>query len=446
MQSTACEWPVRSTHNDAPIVRLIEGGGDERMIMATNSKCPYSDVLDPSFVADPYPALAQARQEDPAHYLPDYNMWLVSRYADVRAIFKDPDTFSNANAQQPLFAFAPEMAALLQERGFAPGPAISGSNGPLHKRIRMKIAKGLSFTPRNLAVIKAWVDEEAAELVAAFPRTASFDIRAAFTAQFPAKVIYRLIGFPPEMNGQLLEWSTDRMKLYWAQSTVEDQLAMAEGLAAYWRFCETFVEGRLNDPGDDITGNLIRLHLEEPETLSLKEVATIVFGLVFAGQETTSNALAQMIYLLLEDRNRWEAVKADPKLIDAAFNETLRLAPPVAAWRRLTERDVEIGGKAVPAKSHLLLHLGSTGHDADKWPDADSFRLDRERGDEHLAFGQSGHFCLGAPLARLEARSVIEVLTRLEPDLALVEGQKIECYPNISFRGPKALFVQRGVA
>jgi cytochrome P450 len=280
-------------------------------------------------------------------------------------------------------------------------------------------------------------------MINALPREGSFDVVAHLTALFPARVIYRLIGFPREMNAQLLEWSSNRMKLYWAKSAIDEQLAMAESLAAYWRYCESFVAERMDDPGDDITGNLIRMHHEDPDTLSFKEVVTIVFGMVFAGQETTANSVAQLIYLLLDDRSRWDAVRADPSLIDAAFNEALRLAPPVAAWRRITTTEVEIGGTAIPAGSQLLLHLGSTGHDEDKFPDADSFKLDRVRGDEHMAFGQSGHFCLGAPLARLEARSLIETLIRLEPNLHLVADQQIENIPNISFRGPRALILER---
>jgi hypothetical protein len=175
----------------------------------------------------------------------------------------------------------------------------------------------------------------------------------------------------------------------------------------------------------------------------LNEVTTIVFGLVFAGQETTSNATAQTIYMLLKEPSRWARVCREPKLIDKAFTETLRLTPPVAAWRRYVTRDVEIAGQPVPAGSSLLLHLGSTGHDTSKFGDAETFDLDRPDGNDHLAFSFGTHFCLGAPLAKLEAVSLISALVKCEPHLKLMDDQEIVVIPNFAFRGPKSLYVQR---
>jgi hypothetical protein len=305
------------------------------------------------------------------------------------------------------------------------------------------VGKALAFTPRKLAEVKQSVDEEAAKMVSALPRESPFDLVSHLTSLFPARVIYRLIGFPQEMIAQLLVWSSGRMKIFWSMSTLEEQLTMAEGLCDYWEYCKAFVAENVRNPQDNITGNLIRLHRENPDSLSLNEVTTIVFGLVFAGQETTSNATAQTIYMLLMEPSRWARVVREPSLIDKAVNETLRLTPPVAAWRRYVTRDVEIAGQAIRAGSSLLLHLGSTGHDQSKFNDADTFDLDRPDGNDHLAFSHGVHFCLGAPLARLEATSLIAALLRGEPRLKLEEKQEITVTASFAFRGPKAIFVQR---
>jgi cytochrome P450 len=245
------------------------------------------------------------------------------------------------------------------------------------------------------------------------------------------------------MVGRLLVWSTGRMKIFWSMSTVEEQRAMAESLCDYWDYCKAFIAENLEDPKDNITGALIRLHRENPETLSLTEVTTTVFGLVFAGQETTANSTAQTIYMLLKEPSRWTRCVQDPSLVEKAFNETLRLTPPVAAWRRHVTRDVEIAGVSIPAGANLLLHLGSTGHDEAKFREADVFDLDRPDGNDHLAFSVGTHFCLGAPLAKLEACSLTSALLQREPNLRLANDQKIAVTPSFAFRGPKSLVVRR---
>jgi cytochrome P450 len=411
--------------------------------MASEMKCPFDDPLSREFLEDPYPSLQLARDEFPVHYISKYGVWLVTRYDDVKAILRDDTTFTNATAHLPFFPFAEQTARYLKERNYTPSLPLTGSDGALHKRLREKVGKALAFTPRNLAEIKRAVDEEAVKIVSALPRESPFDIVNTLTSLFPARVIYRLIGFPDEMIGQLLVWSSDRVKIFWSASTVDEQRSMAEGLCAYWDYCKVFVSDNVENPQDNITGNLIRLHQEAPDSLSLNEVTTVVFGLVFAGQETTSNATAQTIYMLLKEPSRWMRLVRDQSLIGKAFNETLRLTPPVAAWRRYVTRDVEMAGQAIPAGSTLLLHLGSTGHDQNKFLDADNFDLDRPDGNDHLAFSVGVHFCLGAPLARLEAISLIGALLNAEPHLKLMENQEIAVTPNFAFRGPKSVFVRR---
>lgn len=411
--------------------------------MAIQEHYAFDDPLEGEFLRDPYPSLAQARKDCPVHHISKYNLWLVSRYEDVRSVLMDPETFSSGNSHKPLFPAPDSVVKFLADSGYNPGSPISASDGELHKRLRSNVAKALALTPSNLGKIRAQAEDLATTMVAALPKQGEFDIVKALTSRYPAHLIYRLIGFPPEMDQQMLNWSMDRLRLTWSVTSEDEQLAMAAKMVDYWNWCVQFVDENLDKPGDNISGNFIRIHLQDPERLSKNEVATLMFSLVFAGHETTANSIGQALRLLLEVSSRWEDVKQNPSRIGAYYNETLRYSPPVAAWRRVATKAASIGGIEVPAGADLLLHLGSAGHDECKFSAGEEFRPDLPGNEAHLAFSQGPHFCLGAPLARLEAEVVLSTLARLTPDLKLVEDQEIDVISTISFRGPSSLIVRQ---
>lgn len=404
----------------------------------------FDEPLGGDFLDNPYPSLVEARRDHPVYFIEKYNLWLVSRYEDIRNILMDPATFSSANTHKSLFPTPQSVTDFLARSGYNPASPISASGGDLHKRLRSNVAKALSFTPSNLARIRVQGEALAEAMVGALPKKGEFDIVKLLTSRYPAHLIYRLIGFPPEMDRQMLDWSMDRLRLTWSVSSEDEQLAMAAKMVDYWNWCVNFVDENLDNPGDNIAGNFIRIHLQDPSRLSKLEVATLMFSLVFAGHETTSNSIGQTLRLLLEVPSRWEAIKQDPSRIIDYYNETLRYSPPVAAWRRVTTRPVRIGETDVPAGADLLLHFGSGGHDERKFEDGENFRPDLPGRDGHLAFSQGPHFCIGAPLAKLEAEVLLGVLAQRAPDLELVEDQEIKVISTISFRGPSSLLVRRG--
>ena len=169
-----------------------------------------------------------------------------------------------------------------------------------------------------------------------------------------------------------------------------------------------------------------------------------MFSLSFAGHETTTGLIGNVVRRLLEVPARWDEVVAEPALIPAAVEETLRFDPSVPVWRRVTTRATSVGGVALPAGAKLFLWLAAAGRDPSVFPEPERFDLHRSNADEHLAFGQGIHYCLGANFGRLEARLALEELTRRFPRLRLVPGQTLTFHPNISFRGPQALWVRRG--
>jgi cytochrome P450 len=191
----------------------------------------------------------------------------------------------------------------------------------------------------------------------------------------------------------------------------------------------------------DLTSALIDIHDEDPEAFTLDEIASILFSLSFAGHETTNYLIGNVVRRLLEDRARWERIVADPGAIPGAVEETLRFDPSVPVWRRVTTRPATVGGVDLPAGAKLFLWLAAAGRDASVFPEPDAFDLDRDNARRHLAFGRGIHYCLEATLGKLEAELALEELARRFPELALMDDRPLSFHPNISFRGPRELWV-----
>jgi hypothetical protein len=414
-------------------------------VASPTGACPVHgfDPFAPSFLADPYPTLNAMRDEGPVFYSPVLDMWVVTRFADVDAIFRDPETFSAAIAQDPLYPLADETRAVLAQ-GFRASATMSNCDPPKHTRIRRYNLR--SFSARRIAVLEPQVRAKADELIESLLRDEEFDLVEGLTFPLPAYMIFTLIGFPAEDLELLKSWCGKRTLFSWGRPSVEDQVRIAGNMVRYWQYCERFVDARLAEPVDDFTSDLARVHRESPEQLSRDEIVGVVYGLSFAGHETTTNLTTNAVRQLLEHRDQWEAIRADPLLIPNAVEEVLRYDTSVIAWRRITTRTVEIGGVEVPEGSRLLLSLASANRDPQRFGEPERFDVRRSGAREHLALGKGIHFCLGAPLARLEARIVLELLTSAAPELSLVPGQRPTFAPNVSFRGPERLFLRRSTS
>jgi cytochrome P450 len=213
-------------------------------------------------------------------------------------------------------------------------------------------------------------------------------------------------------------------------------------MAGFWRYAETLVASRAEHPRDDFTSDLVLARDGDLPSLNHQEVTSIVYELLFVGHETTTGLIGNTMRRLLAERRAWEEVCGDPSLIPNAIEEVLRLESSVIAWRRRTTQAVEIGGVPVPADANLLLLLGSANRDPAHFEDPDRFDIQRSNAKDHLSFGYGAHHCLGAPLARLTVRVVLEELSARLPSLRLVPGQTLRFQPNTTFRGPLSLLVE----
>ena len=203
------------------------------------------DPFSADYLADPYPHLARARTDAPVFYAADLDMWVVSRYADIEAIFTDPATFSAAIAQDPVFPLADEARTTLREGGFRAGATMSNCDPPKHTRIRRHNLR--AFSARRTAALEPRVRAAAEELVTAMLDKPRFDVVEELTYPLPAYMIFTLIGFPPEDTELLKSYCGNRMAFSWGRPTVAEQTAIAANMARYWRYCERFVADRIAD-------------------------------------------------------------------------------------------------------------------------------------------------------------------------------------------------------
>jgi len=408
-----------------------------------HAACPVHadfDPLSPTFLADPFAVLASLPRETPVFYAPSIDYYVVTRYADIEAVFLDHETYSAAPAQLPLVPLVPEAAQILRTSGIISQPSMVSLNPPAHTRLRGPTAR--AFTPRRVAQMAPRIRATVDQLLDAIDPSAPFDLVSTLTFPLPTTIIFSFLGIPEQDWPQLKEWSGHRASLSWGRPPPAEQVHHAENMAAYRGYLRTFVARKAQDRDDTFTSALLAIHDEAPEALTPEEIASILFSLTFAGHETTTALISNVVRRLLEEPARWDAVVADPALIPGAVDETLRYDPSVPVWRRVTTRPVTLGGVDVPAGAKLFLWLAASGRDAAVFPEPETFDLRRANASKTLAFGQGVHYCPGAVLGKLEAQLALEALTHRFPRLRLVEGQRFSFHPNISFRGPQALWVQ----
>jgi cytochrome P450 len=408
--------------------------------------CPaheFFDPLSPEYLADPYAVLASLPlEEGPVFYAPSIGYYVVTRYADVMQVYGDPQTYSAAVAQQPLAALIPEAQQILLDGGHRPQPSMVSLDEPAHARLRRPATR--AFTVARVNAMAPTIRNTARELLDAVGDTDRFDLVATLAFPLPANTIFSLLGVPTDDYEQLKRWCGYRAALSWGRPDSDDQVEIAGNLVAYRHYLRDLVEAKMQERADDLTSALLAIHDEDPERLTPAEIASILFSLSFAGHETTTGLIGNTVRRLLEEPARWDALVADRALIPAAVQETLRYDPPVPMWRRVTTRPVTLAGIHLPKGAKVLLWLAATGRDPSVFPDPDRFDLHRTNADKHLAFGADLHYCLGASLGRLEARLAVEELIDRFPHLRLVDGQTLTFHPNISFRGPQALWVRSG--
>jgi cytochrome P450 len=392
------------------------------------------------YLGDPYAFWIRARASEPVFYSPELDYWVITRYEDIKAIFADPKTFSASIAQTPIKPLAAEVVRMLQTGGLRSRPVLSNADAPVHTRIR-KVA-WQAFTPKRVAQLEPDVRRLVTRFIDGIEDAHRADLVRQMFHELPVLVLFIFLGMPEADVERVKAWARNRLMLTWGRLPDDRQVTEAEGLLEYFKYTDAFIQGLLAHPPDNYVGDLIRANREDPNSLSVDEIVNVVYGLLIAGHETTTSMAANAVVTLMQHRDMWDRLCADPALIPNAVEELLRFDSSVITWRRRTVEDVRIAGVAIPAGSNLLLALCSGNRDDAHFPEPTCFDIDRVNAKTHLSFGFGIHYCLGAPLARLELRVILEELSRRLPSLRLEADQPWEFPPNTSFRGPARLLVE----
>jgi hypothetical protein len=399
------------------------------------------DPLGEDYLRDPYARLALAQREHPIFFAPELDAFIVTRFADVEQVFADTESFSSSNTVSPIWPVSPEAAAVLAG-AFERLPTLTNADGERHDSMRRFVQRALS--PRRYKSLRPRLEAQAGELIDKLRSQPVADFYADVAYPLPAMTGFGLLGFPEEDTELLKSWVSDRQQMTWGKTEPEDQVRIAQNIVAFSDYIEKFIQTRLESPQDDAVSDLVAMHREKPDELTLLDIANIVFLLSAGAHESTTSLMTHCVRRLLENPAEWERLKADPTLIPKAVEEALRYDASSLMWPRKARVDVELGGVTIPAGSAVLLALGGANRDEDAFPSAQTFDVGRPDSRRHLSFGRTTHFCLGAPLARMEMEVVLQLLVSRVPNMVLVEGQAFPYQKNVVMRSPQGLLVQPG--
>jgi hypothetical protein len=405
-------------------------------------QCPASALSDTFHLSNAQleAVMRKARAECPVFYLDDIDFWAVTRYDDIKTVLGDKERFSAEITLQPLAPVAQEVQALLAERGFAPRPTLSNNEREDHARIR-RVTQA-AFSPRRNKKLEPYVRQLVNDAVDSFEADGRADLVAQLVYELPALVLFKLLGIPESDVQTIKMWADSRLVLSFGKPDLAEQLKAAGHLADYWDYCVDLVQKRIAAPRDDLPSDMLEMRGGDDSVLEIQDVNNVVFGLLLAGHETTTNMSANALLTLLQDRSSWEAIVADSELIPNAVEECLRFRPSVVAWRRLVKTDVELSGVRIEAGQRILCYLPSGNRDEAHVDHGEVFDIYREDARGHVSFGFGRHFCLGAPLARFELAVILEELTRRLPGMRLATDQDLMPVETVQFRGPKHLWVE----
>ncbi len=369
------------------------------------------DPLSPEQREDPFAVLAAARREQPVLHVPALNLWVVTRHQDVLTVLKDHETFSSSGALKS--APLPDAVAAVLAEGCPGMPYIIEIDPPLHDRIRGLATR--AFTPRRIASLEPAIRRIADELLNALPPEGEADVIGAFAWPLPLRVLGEFLGLPRDDLAQLHEWGNDWLLVQQA-GPLEKRLAHAKGTVALQQYFLAAVRKRAHEPTDDLIGALVAARSQLDPPLSDAEIAGLPLDLMVAGHVTVTRAIGNALSILFACPHLREPL-LDPARAPQIIEEILRLESPAQGLFRTATRDVEIGGTTIPAGARVMVHFASANRDECVFAEAGSFQP--ERGDlvRHVAFGKGIHFCIGAPLARLELGIALPALLRRLPNL-----------------------------
>ena len=399
-----------------------------------------TELLADCTVADPYSYLAGLREAAPLHRDERLGAWLVLRYDDVRAAFRDSRL--SADRVSPYFERCRARGAAQRERATYDVLTrwIVFTDPPRHTRLRKLVE--YAFRPRAVERMRGWIASLVEELVADLGPERELDFIERFASPLPVRVICDLFGVPRESRGDLTRWSEDILTLVFGAMHSADRHERAErSLREFSEFLRGVIAERRERPGEDLISDLVAAE-ERGDVLDEEEIVATCVLLLFAGHETTRNLLANGLKAILEHGPARAALASDPSRMPDAVEEVLRFdGPTKAMWRQVAE-PVEYGGRRIEPGERLLLVQASANRDPRRFEAPERFDIAR-RSNRHVGFGYSVHYCLGAAIARLEGALGLGAFLERFPCASLA-ADTFEWDPLILSRSLKRLPVRLG--
>ncbi|MBM7089872.1 cytochrome P450 [Streptomyces sp. SID9913] len=395
------------------------------------------DPWDPAFVADPYPAYAELRERGRVHWFEPTNQWLVPHHADVSALLRD-----RRLGRTHLHRFTHE------EFGRTPPPpeqepfhtlndhGMLDLEPPDHTRIRRLVSK--AFTPRTVERLKPYVEGLAGDLVTALVDAGGGDLLRDVAEPLPVAVIAEMLGIPEADRAPLRPWSADICGMYELNPSGEAADKAVRASVEFSAYLRDLIAERRKNPGDDLVSGLIAAH-DEDDRLTEQEMISTCVLLLNAGHEATVNSTVNGWWALFRNPGQLAALRADHSLVPRAVEELMRYDTPLQLFERWVLDEIEIDGQVIPRGAEIAMLFGSANHDPAVFTDPD--RLDLARADNpHISFSAGIHYCIGAPLARIELAASMTALLEKAPGLRLAAEPLRK--PNFVIRGLEGLAVE----
>ncbi|MET9966140.1 cytochrome P450 [Streptomyces sp. NPDC006356] len=395
------------------------------------------DPWDPAFLADPYPAYAELRARGRVHYYEPTNQWLVPHHADVSALLRDRRlgrTYQHRFTHEDFGRTAPppehEPFHVLNDHGML------DLEPPDHTRIRRLVSK--AFTPRTVERLKPYVRQLAGELVTGLVEAGGGDLLTDVAEPLPVAVIAEMLGIPASDRAPLRPWSADICGMYELNPSEETAAKAVRASVEFSDYLRDLIAARRKEPGDDLISGLIEAH-DEGDRLTEQEMISTAVLLLNAGHEATVNATVNGWWALFRNPAQLAALRADHSLVPSAIEELMRYDTPLQLFERWVLDDIEIAGTTIPRGAEIAMLFGSANHDPEVFANPDRLDLTRKE-NPHISFSAGIHYCIGAPLARIELAASMTALLEQAPTLRL--AAEPERKPNFVIRGLEGLRVE----
>ncbi|WCD98396.1 cytochrome P450 [Streptomyces sp. HUAS 31] len=395
------------------------------------------DPWDPAFLADPYPAYAELRARGRVHYYEPTDQWLVPHHADVSALLRERRlgrTYQHRFTHEDFGRTAPppehEPFHVLNDHGML------DLEPPDHTRIRRLVSK--AFTPRTVEQLKPYVRRLAGELVAGLVEAGGGDLLTDVAESLPVAVIAEMLGIPESDRGQLRPWSADICGMYELNPSPETAEKAVRASVEFSDYLLELIAARRKEPGEDLISGLIAAH-DEGDRLTEQEMISTAVLLLNAGHEATVNATVNGWWALFRNPGQLSALRADHSLIPSAIEELMRYDTPLQLFERWVLDEIEIDGTTIPRGAEIAMLFGSANHDPEVFEAPAALDLTRTD-NPHISFSAGIHYCIGAPLARIELAASMSALLEQAPTLRAAADPDRK--PNFVIRGLEGLRVE----